>query len=296
MPLFYIALNKKPALVALFKAVNNTTLYNFLRNDFSESKWITSALANAYTLMSKQRFELAAAFFLLGGKLKDAIGVCLQKLGDYQLALLLARLVEGESSPAFESVLIDYVLPLAKQTGDASLASISYWLLKKYSDSILSLVPTPDSDSSGIDAKKKGCESSKKFNPSVLHLFDTLRSHTMLRETSLNLDDLRFDLMKKSALSFTDTGYTLLALEQLKELKEILDRSKASKSEVPTTSSFMGGALGRFRRPVIQESSSSSSDSPKISTEKSIGFTFLHKVALQLLSQVVYYQRCKFYF
>ena len=46
--------------------------------------------------MSKQRFEHAAAFFLLAGALKDAIEVCLNKLRDLDLAMVLARLYEDQ--------------------------------------------------------------------------------------------------------------------------------------------------------------------------------------------------------
>ena len=48
--------------------------------------------------MSKQRFEHAAAFFLLAGALKDAIEVCLNKLRDLDLAMVLARLYEDQVS------------------------------------------------------------------------------------------------------------------------------------------------------------------------------------------------------
>ena len=66
-------------------------VFNFIKNDFREEKWKTGALKNAYVLLGKQRFELAAAFFLLGGSLKDAVNICLQKLNDFQLALVIAR-------------------------------------------------------------------------------------------------------------------------------------------------------------------------------------------------------------
>jgi len=371
--LFYIALNKKPALVALFKAVQNTKIYDFLKNNFAEQKWVTAALANAYTLLSKQRYELAAAFFLLGGKLKDAVGICLQKLGDYQLALILARLVEGEG-PTFEHILNTYVLPHAKETGDSTLASMGLWLLKKYSDSINALLPGGDipggpsitvtsshgisqsssniqfnltssttlnmssvpvspslshgsysgsSGSSGsganavnpklsasstfinlispqpsLDAKKRDLQSLLKFNPSVLHLFDFLRSHTMLRNTTLNMENLHFDLLKQAANSYTDNGYTLLAFEQLKNIAQLLlKREEAQKKEKEEKEKkgdqgeapSIFGNYSMFWKGFDGGSSSSttttSAASKTLSTEKDINRSFLYKVALQLLSQ-----------
>lgn len=50
-------------------------MYDFFREDFTQKKWIKAALKNAFALMSKQRFHHAAAFFLLGGSLKDALQV-----------------------------------------------------------------------------------------------------------------------------------------------------------------------------------------------------------------------------
>jgi hypothetical protein len=48
---------------------------------------------------------LAAAFFLLGGQLKDAVNILVKKLDDYQLALIVARLVEGEDGQTYKSIL-----------------------------------------------------------------------------------------------------------------------------------------------------------------------------------------------
>ncbi|XP_078741216.1 dmX-like protein 1 [Lampetra fluviatilis] len=71
----------------------------FFGNNFAEERWRRGALTNAYALLGKQRFTHAAAFFLLAGSLHDAIEVCLEKLHDLQLALVVARLYEeGDSA------------------------------------------------------------------------------------------------------------------------------------------------------------------------------------------------------
>lgn len=51
----------------------------FFREDFAHDKWKKAALKNAFVLMSKQRYHHAAAFFLLGDSLKDAIQVTFLK-------------------------------------------------------------------------------------------------------------------------------------------------------------------------------------------------------------------------
>lgn len=94
--MFYLAMRKKGVLCGLFKTVKDTKMAEFFKNDFSETKWQTAALKNAFVLLGKQRFEHAVAFFLLAGRLKDAIEVCLRNLGDLQLAFVIVRLYETD--------------------------------------------------------------------------------------------------------------------------------------------------------------------------------------------------------
>ena len=48
---------------------------DFFKNDFSVERWRKAALKNAFDLLGKQRFDHAAAFFLLAGSLHDAVEV-----------------------------------------------------------------------------------------------------------------------------------------------------------------------------------------------------------------------------
>jgi len=61
-------------------------------------------------------FEYAAAFFLLGGALKDCVNVCVKYLNDIQLAIVVCRLYEGENGIILTSLLrevraIDFFFP-----------------------------------------------------------------------------------------------------------------------------------------------------------------------------------------
>lgn len=69
---------------------------DFFSNNFSEERWRKAALKNAYALLGKQRFEHAAAFFLLAGNLKDAVQICIHKIEDLQMAIIITRLYEGD--------------------------------------------------------------------------------------------------------------------------------------------------------------------------------------------------------
>lgn len=76
--------------------------------------------------------DYAAAFFLLGGSLKDAVNVCLKNLQDFQLAIALARVVEqDEEGPVFKEILTSTVIPIAFKEGNRWLASWAFWLLNR---------------------------------------------------------------------------------------------------------------------------------------------------------------------
>lgn len=108
-------------------------MLKFLENDFSQPRWRTAALKNAFALLSKQRFEYAAAFFILGGGLKDAVNICIKYLNDPQLAIALARVLEDgrEDKPVLKSILTDVMIPMAFEKGNRWLASWAFWLLNR---------------------------------------------------------------------------------------------------------------------------------------------------------------------
>lgn len=85
--------------------------------------------------------EYAAAFFLLGRSLKDAVNVCLKQLKDIQLAIALARIMEnGDDGPVLKEILTGTVLPTAFQDGNRWLASWGFWMLHRRDLSVRILV------------------------------------------------------------------------------------------------------------------------------------------------------------
>ncbi|KAM3726028.1 DmX-like protein [Dirofilaria immitis] len=94
--LYYLLMKKKNLLTHLFKTVKDNRMLDFFMHDFNEEKWKKAALKNAFVLMGKQRFQHAAAFFLLAGSVKDAIQIVLRKLQDLQLAIVIVRLCEKD--------------------------------------------------------------------------------------------------------------------------------------------------------------------------------------------------------
>lgn len=152
--------------------------HKFLSNDFDDPKWQMAAQKNAYALLSKRRYgksithsthhkhhifyappcgrhcgrslsvasntvgvtEYAAAFFLLGDSLQDAVNVCVGRLGDLQLAIAITRVYEGDDSPVLKRLLEDEILPYAAQEGDRWLASWAFWMLKRKDMAVRALI------------------------------------------------------------------------------------------------------------------------------------------------------------
>jgi len=64
--------------------------------------------------------------------LKDAVNVCIKQLGDFQLAIVLARIVEqSNEGPVLKDILVNTVLPTAFQLGNRWLGSWAFWLLHR---------------------------------------------------------------------------------------------------------------------------------------------------------------------
>ncbi|KAI9142211.1 RAVE protein 1 C terminal-domain-containing protein [Paraphysoderma sedebokerense] len=155
--LFYIALRKKKLLHGLWKQANGhpeqITMMNFLSNDFAEARWQKAALKNAFVLLGKQRYEYAAAFFLLGDSLSDAVNVCIKNLDDPQLAIMLCRIYDGDDSTILMDILSKQLLPSAIEKGDRTMAAMCYWLLKEKTKALqATLLPLDTIDSASSTA------------------------------------------------------------------------------------------------------------------------------------------------
>ncbi|EGT40330.1 CBN-RBC-1 protein [Caenorhabditis brenneri] len=166
--LFYLALRKKNVLTHLFKTVRNEAMANFFMNDFNQDYWQKVAAKNAFVLMSKQRFQHAAAFFLLSGSLKDAVQTLCNKCNDVQLALVVVRMYEND--PEAQQAMLNELLcrevlgmtyeEFEQQRGktdeDTPVSlhaskepferSMAFWMLKDYTRAAHTLVQEAQSD------------------------------------------------------------------------------------------------------------------------------------------------------
>ncbi|XP_074876064.1 dmX-like protein 1 isoform X1 [Buteo buteo] len=246
---FYLAMKKKAVIWGLYRSQKDTKMTQFFGNNFTEDRWRKAALKNAFSLLGKQRFEHSAAFFLLAGHLKDAVEVCLEKLNDIQLALVISRLYESEFevSSTYKSVLqkriLGSVFPAKESSGnmhfDPFLRSMAYWILEDYSKALDTLIKhsAEDGDGDGLSS----------CNPAVFNFYNYLRTHPLLlrrhfgsSDTSsthicltvengladkINLGERR--LFFTTAYAHLKAGCPMLALEVLSKMPKVVKRSKS---------------------------------------------------------------------
>ncbi|THH13364.1 hypothetical protein EW146_g6843 [Bondarzewia mesenterica] len=221
--LFYFALGKSKLVHGLWRQAawhkEQAVMLKFLSYDFSQPRWRTAALKNAYALLSKRRFEYAAAFFLLGGSLKDAVHVCIKQLDDFQLAVALARIVEqSDEGLILQDILKNTVIPLAFSSGNRWLASWAFWLLRRRDLAVRILVgvKTPLQDiASSLDVQIVDIGSQHYDDPGLALLFSQLKSKTLqtAKGTSEISGRVEFNFVLQIARVFTRMGCHVLALD-----------------------------------------------------------------------------------
>ncbi|KAG7237538.1 hypothetical protein INR49_032155 [Caranx melampygus] len=241
--IFYLALKKKAVVWGLYRSQKNAKMTEFFRNNFSEDRWRKAALKNAFSLLGKQRFQHSAAFFLLAGSLKDA--VCLEKMQDLQLALVISRLYESEfeTSSTYKKILQRHVLGQDKQIpahNDPFLRSMAHWVLEDYSKALDTLLEQPtNSNPSSVST----------CNPEVFNFYTYLRTHPLLlrrhfgssdkakvgltaegrRADSISLEERR--LFFTAAYAHLHAGCPMLALEVLSKMPKVHKHSKLLNQE-----------------------------------------------------------------
>ncbi|XP_032514293.2 dmX-like protein 2 isoform X1 [Danaus plexippus] len=187
--LYYLAMRKKTLLWGLFRSHRDEKMTAFFANDFSEDRWRKAALKNAFVLLGKQRFEHAAAFFLLGGALKDALEVLMTRLCDLQLAMIVARLYESDSAlpPSLKKLLMDEILggetedqeiDLEHAHPDPFIRSMALWELKRYGEALDTLL----SPAGRLHAANN---KDNEPMPSVFNFYVYLRTHPRLKRHNM---------------------------------------------------------------------------------------------------------------
>jgi hypothetical protein len=169
-----------------FRSKRDERMTQFFANNFTENRWRKAALKNAYALLGKQRFDHAAAFFLLAGNLKDAMEVCLQKLQDLQLAIIIVRLYEGDGD-SFKKLLYQEILgcdadgsnqDITKAHPDPFLRSMAYWSLKEHQAALSTLLI--GNAGTQHHTHEDEARETKEADPNVFNFYVYLRTHPLL--------------------------------------------------------------------------------------------------------------------
>ncbi|XP_007947353.1 dmX-like protein 1 [Orycteropus afer afer] len=250
--IFYLAMKKKAVIWGLYRSQKDAKMTQFFGHNFEDERWRKAALKNAFSLLGKQRFEHSAAFFLLAGCLRDAIEVCLEKLNDIQLALVIARLYESEfdTSSTYKSILRKKVLGIDSSVSelnsldtnmhyDPFLRSMAYWILEDYGNALETLIRQPIGEDHG-QTMMSAC------NPAVFNFYNYLRTHPLLLRRHFGSSDAfstHMSLTGKSGLAGTinlserrlffttasahlKAGCPMLALEVLSKMPKVIKKTK----------------------------------------------------------------------
>lgn len=135
--LFYLALRRETTVRSIWRRAHGhpdqAKMNRFLANDFTVERWRIAAQKNAFALISQRRFDFAAAFFLLGDALQDAVNVCVRNLRNVPLAVAIARVYEEEDcGPVFRRLLERHIVPHAVERGDRWLACWALSVLQEH--------------------------------------------------------------------------------------------------------------------------------------------------------------------
>lgn len=246
--LFYLALRKKQILLGLWKTVSHPEqqkMLKFLKNDFSDNRWRSAALKNAYVLLGKHRYIDAASFFLLADSVKDCCNILANKVDDILLAIGISKVYEGSSvdhsnslNKSLLSVIESFVLPQAIASGDRWTTSWIFWQFNLKEASIQALIKTPlEIVNEQMDQFSEQCQqnylkevtlsakgqSFLKDDPVLILLFDDLRQKKInYLKGSLHISPLEeMNFINKVCMIYTRMGCDYLAVLLIRNWKFI---------------------------------------------------------------------------
>lgn len=254
--LFYLALRKKSVLQGLWRIATwnreQAATMKLLANNFQEKKWKTAAMKNAYVLLGKHRYEYAASFFLLADCLGDSISVILTQLKDLQLAIAVARVYEGDESPALVELLEKRILPLASQNGDRWMASWAYYMLHK-NYLCLRVLISPLYSLSDLSWDPNFQTKSFLINDSaIIAFYLQLRNKAIICQ---EITKMEWNLVLQNVRLYCRMGCPLLALNLIHNWRfHRPDLPTSSNVESRLNSPFQSGSLKVTNEPSISSS------------------------------------------
>ncbi|CAI5758388.1 unnamed protein product [Candida verbasci] len=223
--LLYLALKKKQILITLWRTSTSsekTKMLKFLSNDFTQPRWKSAALKNAFVLLGKHRYLDAAYFFLLGDSPWDSCSTLATKCNDIPLAIAIAKIYPEDDSVLLQ-VIEKYIIPTAVNNGDKWITSWIFWQLNKKEISIQALIKSPNEiiTEQFKDIILQGSIKSHSFlqdDPVLILLFNDLRTKKLnYLKGSLGISKLEeFQFIIKVCMIYTRMGCDYLSLLLIK--------------------------------------------------------------------------------
>ena len=229
--LYYLAMKKKGALAQLFKLKGNEKVAEFINKDFTDDKNKTSAMKNAFVLMSRQDFNYAAAYFLLAESPKDAIDILIKKTRQYDLAYFVTRLYCGDDSDFCKKLLQNEILPYYKnEERDTWMQSAIQWISKDYEKSVETLV------------SRRGVEESETFDPSLFSYCVKIDSKPHLNASDV-ISKHVLPIILRTTHYYFQAGLYTFCLEYLLKMKNIDQYTSKKKLNTSSGQSLMSGQI-----------------------------------------------------
>ncbi|EXJ82790.1 hypothetical protein A1O3_06605 [Capronia epimyces CBS 606.96] len=275
--LYYFALGKKSVVQGLWRMTigvrEKENTMKFLANNFNEPRWKAAALKNAYALLSKRRFQYAAAFFLLAGSLWDAIAVCLHQVQDLQLAIAIARVFETKQASSDMVRMVDEaILPLAVESEEGRwMASWAYSLVGRPEQAIRALV-RPVHEVVGMSLEKiEGMVGSLSYtanDPVLTALYTQLRAELVKQNKWCNVVGAKeeWDFVMRCVRQYLRMGCDVLALSLVHDW-EFVPESKDLADPGPDAGAALRG-IQRRKTFIDLEEEEQEEMRPKVQPEK----------------------------
>eukprot|EP00966_Prymnesium_polylepis_P247941 5733234-Prymnesium_polylepis.1 len=166
-------------------------------------------MKNAFALLTKQQYELASAFFLLGGELESAVKVCARQLGDLQLALVLCRLHTVSAPTLLQETVREELLPKAKENGDSWLRCVAHLVLGEAQDAMAALA---DDSASAPAGREASAANTPPLDACAATFCAQIASNPRFR---IPAQPLARTVLRRCAYTFRQAGMPLAGLEAL---------------------------------------------------------------------------------
>lgn len=253
--IFYLTLKKKHILIGLWKTSighsERDKMVKFLSHDFTEKRWKSAALKNAYVLLGKHRYVEAASFFLLADAPKDAVNVIVKQLDDVALAVAVARCYEGcDNGPSIKSILERKILTDAITTNDRWKLSWVFWILGDKPHAAQALIKPLHCIKGDIEKILPNyrwvnidnvIRTSNTEDPVLLVMYDSLRNRNVAYYKGIAdvKPEHEFSFVIKAATMYSRMGCDWLALYLVKKWKfSSQERMDDVSSSIPARDSY----------------------------------------------------------